>query len=106
MKKEEIETNCQKVIDRYKELDTLFDKMSDLLGTTIDSPLGEAVWRLFDDYTTEIEAKIGDSNSFLSWYIYDNRCGEGNLEAAVNGEQGKKISNVKRLAHLIKNYDK
>lgn len=105
MKTKEIEAKCQKVVDKYKELDTLFDRLNETLGATINSPLGDAVWFLFQDYVDEVEAKIKDTSSFLSWYIYDNCCGTRELQAAVNGEL-KTINSVKRLAKLIKEHDK
>jgi hypothetical protein len=56
----------QKVVDRYLELDKLFTSMAATCGADSESPLWSAVWFLFQDYTAEIERKIGDTDAFLS----------------------------------------
>ncbi|NBW10119.1 MAG: hypothetical protein EBR82_19035 [Caulobacteraceae bacterium] len=48
-----------------------------------DFPVFEETWRMFDLLIDTVEAMIDDEFSSLTWFIYENKCGEKGLEVSV-----------------------
>lgn len=58
-----------------RNLDSAWDSLATLTGAELESPLGKAVYFLFDDYTKVIGQQVGDRGGWLPWWIYENNRG-------------------------------
>ena len=48
---------------RYDDLDKQWGALAILTGGLTDSPLGDAVWLLWDAYTKQIAERVGDAEA-------------------------------------------
>lgn len=60
-----------------------------------DGKLHDAIWETF-----ERSVKRNDFDGLISWFIYENGCGEKGMDAGINGRM-KPIKTPKDLAKLI-----
>lgn len=84
-----------------KGLDAQLDKLYDLLGTSGESPLLDAMYDVTAAHTEAVARIIGDDTKALEWWKYDCRFGENPMQAAIHGKKLRLISNLKQLAGLI-----
>lgn len=75
------------------DVDAQWAAFADSTGATVDSPLGNAVWRMVESYTGAVADLVGAESSGvpqfahdLSWYAYENDWGRKGHEAGVNGD--------------------
>lgn len=81
----------KQVVDRFKELEALYNGMEKLVGVDPEAPLFKTSYALFNDYLAAVAANIGDQFAWLSWHVWENACGANALEASWT-EHGKKIT--------------
>lgn len=88
------------LIKHYQELSDNSDKMFELFGADYDSKFFNSIWKAFDSYLSLVQKSIEDDCGFVSWFIYDNRCGKSNFICPINGFN-KKVKTIEKLVDLI-----
>lgn len=71
----------------YSDLDEQWQALSALTGATTDSPLGDAVWLLWDAYTRQVGERLGGAYEWLSWYELENGMGRVQHKAGPVGRE-------------------
>ena len=87
---------------RYLALDAAWDKFSAITKADCDSELGNAAYRLFDEYTKTLAQLLGDESDWLQWWIYDNAMGSKNWSSEYPVTKGKRKFRARTLVHLLK----
>lgn len=82
---------------RHDNLHKLMTTVSAALGLSVESPLFEATWGTFDDYTKTLAALLGDTSEWMSWYQSENEMGTRGMAAGYDGA----LSPVKTLDDLL-----
>ena len=101
MKKEELIKKIDKIIDLYLKLIEATDRANEVGCLDIGGPLFDAVFHMFEGMLVLLEEHL-DCSDWLNWYIYENNCGERQMEAkSANMKECKKICNTKDLVELI-----
>ena len=95
----------EELIKDYKSLSDYWDKLSEVLGADICMGLGNLNWKIFDKLTDSVSREIGDDDSWVSWWLFDNLLGRNGLAVKVNGKS-RKIGNVKQLVKLIEDLNR
>jgi hypothetical protein len=89
-------------IQHKAALEAAIKPLEQSLGPIVDGPLWNSVWAMFDDVTKLTEREIGDSFGWVSWFVWDNDCGNKRLEAKASAWKARrKIRTVKDLVKLI-----
>jgi hypothetical protein len=100
MKKKELINQLDKIVKNYSDLDLIFEKANDLGVFHLEGHFADTVWRSFEGLLEVIEKQL--DTDWLTWYIYDNSCGENGLSAKGSKEKKmKEIKTTKDLAKLI-----
>jgi hypothetical protein len=84
--------------DSYKATNKAVCDLEVATGAITDSPLYEAIWNMFDNYTDELTNYLDIPVNLLSWWLYDNDAGKRKDTFA-----GTKIPTIKVLANCIYN---
>lgn len=84
-----------------RTLDAQFDVLRATLGATVEAPLPDAVWRLWDSYTDAVARDLGDVDQWLHWYSAENDMGRKGLEVRSLGGRRKTIKTLRDLARVI-----
>ena len=71
----------------YKELSAACEAFADLTGAAYDKGLLDKVWRCVEYHRRHTAALIGDDFDWLSWYIFENDCGERGHKAGFSGKE-------------------
>ena len=85
---------------RKKDIDKDYENINKLFGIIPESPFFQTSYLTFDFALRIIVEMVRDKNEWIDWYIYENKCGEKELEAGKKGKM-KKIKTVKQLVDLI-----
>ncbi len=102
MIKSEITKRIERVVEHFKTLNAAWDKFHDITGSMSDSPLGNAVWKMQDQWIESVSELIGDDDDWLNWYLWANDCGHKALEAkAARWKKARKIQTVTDLVDII-----
>ena len=86
---------------RYEALRTQMEALAAPFGGTLDGPLFDAVWRLWDAYTEEIGSRLGDAQFWLTWYCDENEMGKRGHEVQSIGGRTMRVRTLRQLARLI-----
>lgn len=106
MTQSEIKAHLDLVVYYYRALTKQLDALGRIIGSCPESPLSRAIWKTFDAYVETTSLLVGDaskSDSWLSWYIWDNECGKRKMEATVDGVTYK-VTGTKVLAKVIQHW--
>lgn len=57
---------------------------------------------LMDAYVSLLSKSVGDKGNWISWYVFENNFGKGNLSASLRGGRMKKVDTLKKLYNFIK----
>lgn len=99
----EIATLLQPWLDTYLELDRQFSALAAVLGRRDECPLENAAYRVHAAYTAALAREVGDTDDWLSWYLYENDAGKKGLSAkAPRWRELRPITSLHRLAKLIR----
>lgn len=91
----------EKLLETYKDLDAMFDDIFKVFGIgVIDSKIFDTTYKCFDRYKEFVSEAVGDNSDWIGWYIYDNDCGEKELEAGFDHDL-RSIKTVEDLVWLI-----
>lgn len=85
--------------EHHAALSAQMDALAKPLGT-IDGPLFDAVWRMWDAYTDQLAHRIGDTGDWLQWYCHDNAMGAKGLEVS-SYTRTIKVRTLRQLARVI-----
>lgn len=87
--------------DVMQECDLRLDALSALTGPVVESPLGEAVYRLMGCHTDAIADLIGwDESTLTSWWCEHN-FGERPMKIGFSGEPMQSLATIEALAEFI-----
>lgn len=84
-----------------QECDARMDQLSELAGQVVESPLGNAVYRVMGEYTKAVADMIGWDEGALSDWWTGNRFGERPMGIGFPGEPMQRISTIDQLADFI-----
>jgi hypothetical protein len=96
--KEKIEL-IQKVVTHKTTSEKCMDDIDNVFHN-LDFPLANEYYNLLDNYVFLIEKTLGDSDGWVSWFIFDNNCGKNNLKITFNGISHR-IGSVKKLVTVV-----
>jgi hypothetical protein len=90
---------------QHEQLHACYEADQKLTGATIDSPLWNSVWTVFDAYTRQLEHRLGENpdsahGTWLGWYQCDNDMGKRGMEAGYD-DRVRPIRNIHDLAGLL-----
>ena len=91
--------NIEELIKDYNKLTIFCDSVLELFGNSPESKFFDIIWEQFEKRLSFIEETF-KTEDWISWYIYDNECGKGKLEAGFKDNM-KKIENVDDLIYVI-----
>ena len=96
-----------KLIQDHHELDKQCDALKALMGIDYDSPLIKAMWMAYQNYADAVSELVGDTNyahtgTWVSWYIWENKCGQKGLAASGGGKGSKRLRPVRTVKDLLK----
>lgn len=100
MDKAEKKRLIEDVLRVYKDMNDTWNSMNDVLGYVTDSPVGNASWKAFDKYVQMTSLVIGDEGEWISWFVFENECGNKAGKVKVNGKE-KAIKTVSDLLLVI-----
>jgi hypothetical protein len=87
------------LVAEHRSLDKINSEVYSVFGAG-DGKLLKFLWRVFDKWVASVAATVGDTQEWISWYIFDNDCGKRGFEAGYDGKMVK-ITSVKKLVELI-----
>jgi hypothetical protein len=70
---------------RHDALQKLMTSITAVLGLEVESPLLEAMWSTFDDYTKTLAALLGDHSDWMGWYQSENEMGAKGMAGGYDG---------------------
>lgn len=91
------------VAAKLRELEQQYRSLeaaADGIGLPPDSPLIDPFYRVAELLIAALSAQTGDSENWLSWYVYECRFGENPLRA-WNGEIDILVNSLEKLRRLI-----
>lgn len=100
-------TNQEKIslikdlVKHYQELNSNFDSIYALFGNT-ESKFTNSVWKTFDKYVSAVQCIVDDTFDWIPWFIFENKCGKGNMTCEINGKKVK-VKTVEKLVEIIEN---
>lgn len=100
MNKKELTELLDKIIFHYRQIESSFDTVYKIGFLYYDSPFVNSIWQSFEGMLDIIEKQL--DTSWISWYIFDNQCGEKELRGQTGSmKKLKTIKTTKDLAQLI-----
>ncbi len=98
----QIETLLTPWLAHWRTIDTTFESQAGTHGADCEAPFWKAVYQIFDAYTEQLAAQIGDKDGWLFWFIYDNDAGANAYPASMNaGTTPRRIRTLKDLSKLL-----
>jgi hypothetical protein len=89
------EEKIKKIVLGHKQLDDCCNAAYDIGTLNVDGKLSNAIWVMYDTLLGLI-----DESEWISWYVYENGCGEKKMEAGYDGKLDE-ITTPRQLAELI-----
>jgi hypothetical protein len=89
-------SRIDRIIADYQRLDAACDAALQAGAMDPSGPLHEAIWRAFQNLLVQI-----DPHDWISWFIYENGCGEKAMQASAPGLVSQPITTTRQLAELI-----
>ena len=86
----ELKTWLYEMKELRNENNLLVDNLCDLFGSeAFDSPVIENGYKYCDVAVKLAEKYFGDTNDWISWFMYDNEFGENGYEATIDDSEVK-----------------
>ena len=92
------------LVNHYKEIQHNMEGMISFVGGDYESPLPNAVFKAFDSYVDLVEKHCGENyfnSHWVSWFIFENDCGDRGFECVGTDKKKKKIKTVKDLVEFV-----
>lgn len=87
-----------------QQCDARMDQLSELFGHVVATPLGDAVYRVMDEYTRSVSEMIDFDFSALQAWSCEHEFGEKPMMAGFHGEKPRPIAAIDTLADFIIEY--
>ena len=85
------------IVTDYRRLDNACDAALTAGAMAQSGPLYDAIWRSFSGMLDRL-----DVDGWITWFIYENECGEKAMQAKGCGKRGMTpIKTTRHLARLI-----
>lgn len=101
MTKERITAILKDWHESMLECDTRMDELAALTGTVVESPLGDAVYRVMGELTKAVADRICWCYETLEAWWTEHRFGERPMKIGFGGEPLRVISTIEELAAFI-----
>lgn len=101
MTREEAYALVTDVLAAHHGMSEQFHLLDACVGSTVESPLSDACWKTMDVLIECVSALIGDEREWLSWYIWENDCGNKGLEASRPDGTMAPVSTVADLLAVV-----
>lgn len=86
------------------ECDQRMDQLAEIVGSVIETPLGDAVYHLMGQYTELLADKIGwDADTLTAWWC-ENDFGNRPMRIGFRDESLRTIETIDQLAEFIAEY--
>lgn len=90
------------MLEHYKALNAIHDQIKAIFSPEPEAPYFDANWRMFDAYSRLVAKEVGDEADWLSWFIYENACGEKGFSASSGpGDMMIPIKTVEQLDTMM-----
>jgi hypothetical protein len=102
LEKKIIYNKLKKILDYKDKLDYYYNTIEKIFGCNVDKGFFDIAYKIFEEYYECAETELIGTNTYyvISWYIYDNSCGEAGLSWEINNRLYK-ICNINDLVDLI-----
>jgi hypothetical protein len=100
MNKEEMLVIVKEWEEAIASLEDNVQSYIELTYAAIDSPLFESVYRIANNYTTQLGHRIGGNEEWLFWYMFDCEMGNKPMEAGCDGNTVL-VDSVEKLVDVI-----
>lgn len=101
MKKiEEKRVLIEEFFEYYSKLNDHHKEIEKTIGCDIESPFWNNIFMGIDNYINLLEHVCGCEDGWISWYVFDNNMGEGNLLVKINGIE-RNISSLDDLMWIV-----
>ena len=97
----EIEELLNKWIQLFNELNKIHDDIDNLFLSSPESPAVKTMYNVFYKYTELLADKIGISDDWLGWFLWENDAGKNGYKAGIKGKMIK-IKTIKDLIKMLK----
>ena len=90
--------------DAGRELHARVDQLSGIAGHVSDSPLGNAIWTVWNAYSEQLAHRIGDTGDWLAWWEDQTHMGAkpGEVHIRCRGRSVRiQVDSLARLAAII-----
>jgi len=98
--KEKIIEYLKRLEERYTSVSSLFDKLDEIVGCTIEGPLFDETWKTIDLSIEVLSESIGIYSDDLYWFVYDNNFGYNEYSVEVDGKEYK-IDSIESYADYV-----
>ncbi len=95
----------EKIVKQIREYDNQRKIAYDCFGFDGESKLGESMAWIVDSLVIASSDAIGDSNEFLSWFLWECDCGDKPNECTIDGSNFI-VDSVKSLIEVIEYYNR
>ena len=86
---------------RYQALNTAWEGFAEICSAPVSSPLGTAVWTVFDGYVRSIELLLCDELHVLTWFIWTNEFGAKELGHTRPPHTGARVFPVRTISDFL-----
>lgn len=92
--------------DTMRECEAQMYALAAIIGSSPESPLQDAVYRLMGAYTRSVSAHIGCNDEWLEAWWLDHNFGEKPMRAGLADEELRDIGSLDDLLALVADDDK
>lgn len=104
---EQSKKQVEQLIQHWLRINELFESHCELTKCSPDSPMWCGIFSMFEAYEKLVEQQVNDEFKWISWYIYENACGERKFEAkASEAKEPKPIETIEDLFELLEEQEK
>ena len=99
----QIEAHLKPWLASFQKIEEVYENLHKHLGVEVESSEVAAMYQAHEGYTNALAEILNCSADWtLSWFLNENGCGNGELEAkAASWKKQKPIRNIHDLAVLI-----
>lgn len=91
----------QAMVDAKQEFDREWGRLADVIGCDCDSAFGNAAWKPVELLVDAVAELVGDPFHTVSWYVWDNECGEKGLEHTYSDGSFRAVFTVCDLLDVL-----
>lgn len=89
-------------LERFRAIESVQQTLYGLAGATPESPLLEAMYRCHEAYTETLASVIGDTESWLEWFLFENDSGQKGMSVRLSDDtREREITSLRDLAEML-----